>query len=230
MGNGISDHRDLSQSPVELIAMHKKLAKKNQLGFSVLELMLAMTMILIVLGLIGSLFSRSITTRQRESSRTDALTAAQAAINVISREVANSGYGLVDNGIISADSTLKQLHFRANIENSNLDLTDPGEDITYYFDPVTESILRHDANALGVGAPQTSVIVNRISDLNFEYFNYVDDDPIGVSSFPPDFDTGRVRVSVKVLLERVQGQVNPQEVLLVSDVTLRNADFMLRQY
>ena len=210
--------------------MHKKLAKKNQNGFSVLELMLAMTLILIVLGLIGSLFSRSITTRQRESSRTDALTAAQAAINVISREVANSGYGLVDNGIVSNDSTLKQLHFRANIENSNLDLTDPGEDVTYYFDPVTESILRHDANALGVGVPETSVIVNRISDLNFEYFNYIDDNPIGVSSFPPDFDTGRVRVSVKVLLERIEGQVNPQEVVLVSDVTLRNADFMLRQY
>jgi prepilin-type N-terminal cleavage/methylation domain-containing protein len=210
--------------------MHKKLANKNQNGFSVLELMLAMTLILIVLGLIGSLFSRSITTRQRESSRTDALTAAQAAINVISREVANSGYGLVDNGIVSNDSTLKQLHFRANIENSNLELTDPGEDVTYYFDPVTESILRHDANALGVGVPETSVIVNRISDLNFEYFNYIDDNPIGISSFPPDFDTGRVRVSVKVLLERIEGQVNPQEVVLVSDVTLRNADFMLRQY
>jgi len=210
--------------------MHKKLAKKNQNGFSVLELMLAMTLILIVLGLIGSLFSRSITTRQRESSRTDALTAAQAAINVISREVANSGYGLVDNGIVSNDSTLKQLHFRANIENSNLDLTDPGEDVTYYFDPVTESILRHDANALGVGVPETSVIVNRISDLNFEYFNYIDYNTIRAASFPPDFDTGRVRVSVKVLLERIEGQVNPQEVVLVSDVTLRNADFMLRQY
>jgi Tfp pilus assembly protein PilW len=210
--------------------MHKKLANKNQLGFSVFELMLSMTMILIVLGLVGTLFSRSITTRQRESSRTDALTAAQAAINVISRELANSGYGLVDNGIVSQDSTLKQIHFRANIVNSNLELTDPGEDITYYFDPVTESILRHDANALGVGVPQTSVIVNRISDLNFEYFNYVGDNPIGISSFPPDYDTGRVRVSVKVLLERVQGQVNPQEVVLVSDVTLRNADYMLRQY
>jgi type II secretory pathway pseudopilin PulG len=210
--------------------MNTRFACKTQSGFSIVELLLVITMILVVMGLIGSLFSRSMTTRQRESSRTDALAAAQAAINVISREVANSGYGLINNGIVSADSTHKQLHFRANIINSNLELTDPGEDITYYFDPVTESILRHDVNALGAGRPQTSIVVNRISDLEFEYFNYVGDDPIGVSSLTPNFDTGRVRVKVKVLLERVQGQVNPQEVVLVSDVTLRNSDFMLRQY
>lgn len=197
---------------------------------SVLELLLAMTLIIVVVGLLGSLFARSVSTRQRESSRTDALTAAQAALNVISREIANSGYGLVDNGIVSADSTLKQLHFRSNLVNDNIVLTDPGEDVTYYFDPVTRSILRHDANGGGIGIPQTSIIVNRISDLNFQYFSYVADNPIGVQSSPPNYDTGRVRVNVKVLMENVSGQVNPQDVTLVSDVTLRNADYMLRQY
>lgn len=204
--------------------------RRSQQGLSILELLLAMTLIIVVVGLLGSLFARSVSTRQRESSRTDALTAAQAALNVISREIANSGYGLVDNGIVAGDSTLKQLHFRSNVVNDNIVLTDPGEDITYYFDPGTQSILRHDANGGGIGVPQTSIIVNRISDLNFQYFSYVADNPIGVQTNPPNFDTGRVRVNVRVLMENVAGQVNPQDVTLISDVTLRNADYMLRQY
>jgi len=71
-----------------------KKCDKRHGGFSILELMIAMTIILIVLGLVMTLFGKSLSSRQRESSRTDALTAAQAALNVISREVANSGYGL----------------------------------------------------------------------------------------------------------------------------------------
>src|SRR5829696_776029 len=102
-------------------------------GFSIVELMLSMTIILLILGLVMTLFGRSLGTRQRESSRTDALTAAQAALNVISRETANSGYGLkisadgtADNGLIAVDSNAQKIHFRANVKNDNIVLTDPG--------------------------------------------------------------------------------------------------------
>jgi type II secretory pathway pseudopilin PulG len=194
------------------------------------ELLVAMAIILVALALVGTMFARSLAVRQRESSRTDALTAAQAALNVISREVANSGYGLADNGIVYADSTTNRIHIRSNIVNDNNVLTDPGENVTYYFDPGTQSILRYDANGAGIGSPQTSIVVNRISDLNFQYFQYVGSNPIGTAANVSTFDTGRVRVTVKVKLEQVIGQVNPGEVVLVSDVTLRNADYMLRQY
>jgi prepilin-type N-terminal cleavage/methylation domain-containing protein len=199
-------------------------------GFSMVELLVAMAIILVALALVGTMFARSLAVRQRESSRTDALTAAQAALNVISREVANSGYGLADNGIVYADSTTNRIHIRSNIVNDNNVLTDPGENVTYYFDPGTQSILRYDANGAGIGTPQTSIVVNRISDLNFQYFQYVGSNPIGTAANVSTFDTGRVRVTVKVKLEQVVGQVNPGEVVLVSDVTLRNADYMLRQY
>lgn len=206
-------------------------------GFSILELMLSMTIILIVLGLVMTLFGRSLSTRQRESSRTDALTAAQAALNVISREIANSGYGLkmsadgtADNGLIFADSDPQKIHFRANAKNDNIVLTDPGEDITYYFDPATQSILRYDRNGGGIGTPQISTVVNRISSLSFQYFDYIGSNPVPTVTNPPTARTGRVRVTVRVLLEQVQGQVNPQDVILVSDVTLRNSEYMLQQY
>ena len=184
---------------------------------------------LIILGLVSTLFSKSLATRQRESSRTDALTSAQAALNVISRELANSGYGLAGNGLVlGGDSDAQKLHFLSNIRNDNEVITDPGENITYYFDPATQSILRHDANA--AAASQTSTIINRISSLSFAYFDYEGNNPPTGPNLTPTVNTSRVRVTVSVSLEQVLGQVNPQSVVLVSDVTLRNSDYMLRQY
>ena len=186
---------------------------------------------LVVLGLAASLFSKSFSTRQRESSRTDALTSAQAALNVISREIANSGYGLTNNGIVLADSNNRKLHFLSNTKNNNGVTTDSGENITYFFDSVSESILRYDANANGVNSPETSIIINRISSVEFLYFDYsgsVSTEP--PSTTTPTLNTARVRVTVTVYLENVQGQTNNQKVVLSSDVTLRNSNYMLQQY
>ena len=183
------------------------------------------------------MFGRSLNTRQRESSRTDALTAAQAAINVISREIANSGYGLklaadgiADNGLIATDSDEEAIHFRANTTNDNIVLTDPGEDVTYYYDPGTQSILRYDQNGDGPGVARTSIVINRISSLSFQYFDYSGNNPVPTVNDEPSPQTGRVRVTVTVNLERVFGEANPQDVTLVSDVTLRNSEYMLQQY
>jgi type II secretory pathway pseudopilin PulG len=199
--------------------------------------MISMTIILIVLGLVMTLFARSLGTRQRESSRTDALTAAQAALNVISREIANSGYGLkleadgiADNGLVDTDSDSETIHFRANTTNDNIDLTDTGEDVTYYYEPGTQSILRYDQNGGGPGEPLTSIMINRISSLSFEYFDYSGSNPVPTIDDTPTAQTGRVRVTVSVKLETVLGQANPQDVILVSDVTLRNSEYMLQQY
>ncbi|HVQ56886.1 MAG TPA: type II secretion system protein, partial [Pyrinomonadaceae bacterium] len=155
----------------------KNRKRNSASGFSLIELVVAMTLILVVLALVSTLFSRSLTTRQRESSRTDALTAAQAALNVISREVANSGYGLAGNGLVLTDSSAQQLHFSSNIRNDNLIFTDPGEDVTYFFDAATQSILRHDRNGGGINVPRTSILINRISSLGFQYFDYVGTNP-----------------------------------------------------
>ena len=207
---------------------------KTAAGFSLVELLIAMIIMLVVMGLAANLFSKSLSTRQRESSQTDALTAAQAALNVISREIANSGYGLLDNGIVFTDSGEKKIHFLSNIKNNNTATTDPGENITYFFDPASESILRYDANVTEV-SKRTSIIINRISKVEFQYFDYLNSTlipapPQPAPTFIPTVNTSRVRVKITVSLENVQGQVNNQSVVLVSDVTLRNSDYMLHQY
>jgi prepilin-type N-terminal cleavage/methylation domain-containing protein len=215
--------------------MKDRRENKTASGFSIIELLIAMTIMLVVLGLAANLFSKSLSTRQRESSRTDALTAAQAALNVMSREIANSGYGLLDNGVVFADSGKENLHFLSNIKNNNGVVADPGENITYFFDPSTESILRYDANENGVNQPQTSVIINRISKVEFLYFDYLNSTLTPPPAQPPPtyiptVNTSRIRVKITVSLENVQGQTTNQSVVLVSDVTLRNSDYMLQQY
>lgn len=209
---------------------NKNNKKAEESGFSIVELLIAVTVMLVVLGLVGSLLSKSLSTRQRESSRTDALTSAQAALNVMSREIANSGYGLTNNGIVLTDSNAQTLHFISNVSNNNAVLTNRYENVTYFFDPVTSSILRHDANGVGAASPQTSIIINRISNVSFLYFDYNGSNSAPTSSTTPTLNTGRIRVTLTVSLENVAGQPSNQAVVLVSDVTLRNSDYMLQNY
>ena len=205
--------------------MRSKNSKVAEKGFSLLELMITMAIMLVALAVVTSLFARSLAVRSRESSRTDALTSAQAALNVMSREIGNAGYGIVGNGIVYTDSNLTRLHVLANIVNTNSVLTDPGENITFFYDPVAQSILRYDANDGG-----TSVLINRVSNVNFQYFDYTGTGSIGTQVANPTVNTARVRIILTVTLDRVQGQANPQAVVLVSDVTLRNSPYMLQQY
>jgi prepilin-type N-terminal cleavage/methylation domain-containing protein len=216
--------------------------KGGQAGFSLLEMMISMTIMLILMGVVSSLLSQSLSIRARESQRTDALTSAEAALNVMSREIANSGFGiytgtnarLANNGIVTGDCNATQMHFRANVSNNGpanttagvLTTNDPGEDVTYFFDTNTDSIIRFDPN----DSPQTSVIVNKISSVTFTYFDYTGSSSTGTQTATPTANTGRIRITVLVQLDPIQGQPNPNDVQFTSEVTLRNSAYMLNQY
>lgn len=211
--------------------------------------MIAMTLMLIALGIVSTVISRSFSVRARESRTADALATAQGAISVLSREVSNSGFGLFDgpttkrasNGIVLAESNAHRIRVRANLENEGGTATAPGptttvinapaEDVTYFFDSATNSIVRYDPNGLGTNQPLTSVVVNQISNVTFEYYDYAGGTSAATGpSTTPTADTGRVRIIVDVNLDPVAGQPDGQRVTFASDVTLRNNKYMLQQY
>ena len=216
---------------------------KNQAGFSFIELLLAMTIMLVLMGIISTLVGRAMSVRIRETQKSDALVSAQAALSIISREVANSGFGIYDNaatkgannGIVLADTDQDQIHLRTNIFNTGdrtdttttLQTAQEGEDVTYFLDAATNSIVRYDKNA---SDPKTSVVVNRISKLTFMYFNYNAVNSTFVASDTPTATTGRVKITVEVVLDPIVGQPNPATVIFTSEVTLRNSSYMLNQY
>jgi Tfp pilus assembly protein PilW len=207
-------------------ANHKKMRAGNrETGFSLIELVVSMLLTLIILGVAVTTFSSALNSRSREASKTDAITSTQAALNIISREIGNSGYGLTTNGIVTADSTDKRLHFRTNTGNGDGSTSAPGENVTFYFDAASQSVVRYDAYNGG----STAGVINRVSDVDFVYYNY---DPVTGTSTAgsPSANTGRVRITLTVTLANVTGQPTGQKVLVTSDVTLRNSPFMLGQY
>ena len=211
----------------------RNLKNNNESGFTFLELLISMTIIIILMGVVSLIFGRALGVKSRESSRTDALTSAQAALNVMSREIANSGYGLADstdtvhdNGIVLADSNSTKLRVRSNVVNNNTSTSDVGEDVTYYYDSDTLSIVRHDP----AQNPSTTYLVNRISNVFFEYYNYTGSSSTPTVTASPTVNTSRVKITVTVNLEKVQGQPNGQTITLTSDVTLRNSNYMMSQY
>lgn len=203
--------------------------KNSQSGFTLNELVIAMTIMLVLMGAAMTLLTQAFSTRTRETSKVDALVSARSAIDGMSREIGNSGYGLSSNGIVAADSNTQRLRIRANLDNTNLETNGDGEDVTYFFDNTTQSILRYNRNA-GAGIPESTVIVNRISDVTFNYFDYVGSNSTPVSTPTPTANTGRVRITVTISLPDVAGQPRNQTVTLTSEVNLRNSTYMRYQY
>lgn len=199
---------------------------KNNSGFSVVELIISMTIMLILMAMAGMIFKHSVGTRKRESQRSEAVNNARNALNLLSREIANSGYGLTDNGLVTTDSGKQKIHFRSNIQNQDTVTDDANEDLTYYYDAATRSIVRYDR----FSTPRTSTVAKQVGNLTFQYFNY---DTFGnppVVSDVPSANTGRVRVTISIGLDPVDGQTNNQAITYTSDVSLRNSKYISKQY
>jgi prepilin-type N-terminal cleavage/methylation domain-containing protein len=185
-------------------------------GFSLLELVIAMFITLAVMAAATTLLATSLRTRGRENTRSEALASTQRALNIMSREIGNSGYGLADNGIVLADSGTSSIRVRANLDNdSSLGGTD--EDIRYVFQNpsgVTGSIVRYDNSGGG-----NVVLATNISALVLTYFD-VGGNPILNSANYGDAE----RLTIEVRVDLPAGLEQPATtVKLVSDVALRNA-------
>ena len=198
----------------------------SQGGFSLIELMMSTVIALVILAAGVAVFSGALSTRTRESSKTDAITSAQAALNIMSREIGNAGYGLSYNGIVT-DSTASKLHFRANTVNNNTTTSDAGEDVVFYLDGsgANQSVVRLDKNNYDNYGELPSGIINRVSSVNFVY--HVTQGDAGIAAGPT---VNIVTITLTVNLENVQGQPTGQTVTVTSNVTLRNSPTMRGQY
>lgn len=192
-------------------------------GFSILELVIAMAITLAVMAAATTLLATSLRTRGRENTRSEALASTQRALNIMSREIGNSGYGLADNGIVLADSGASSIRVRANLDN-NSSLGGTDEDIRYVFQNpsgVTGSIVRYD-NAGGGNV----VLATNISALLLTYFD-VNGNTIANSANYGNAE----RLTIEVRVDLPAGLELPATtVKLVSDVALRNAPNTLASF
>lgn len=210
---------------------------RGQLGFSLIELMIAMTLTLIVAGASATLLSQSFRMRSREDIRSDAIADAQRALNIVSREIANSGFGLIDNGIVPGDTNNVSIRVRANLnaytlEPGNRQVTDPDEDIKYLmYDDLAEN--RHYLVRLDAVLAQTepakarTVLANRLNRFDLEYFDS-SGALIDIGTPANLANAWKVRIKLQVILPEdgkfgSPGYQPESFVRLESDIVLRNA-------
>ena len=192
----------------------KVTAARNQ-GFSLLELLIAMTVTLAVMAAASTLLATSLRTKTRENTRSNALAAAQRALNIMTREIGNSGYGLTDNGVVAIDSDADSIRVRSNL-NADSDIGDADEDVRFVYQDANDAIVRYENGGT------TGVLASDITALNIVYYD------VAGNVVAPGLAE---RVTIDISVNLPAGPEQPASVVrLVSDVALRNAPTTLNQF
>jgi type II secretory pathway pseudopilin PulG len=217
--------------------------KDTESGFSLLELVVALVITMALMTAAATLLANALRMRTRENQKSDALADTQRAINIMSREIANTGFNLTSNGIVAADSGLNSIRIRANLNKYDYDpsvtaesranIQDSGEDITYFINEAenTMYLARHDRFGSG-----STVLANRIDSMNIHYFDQKvtytapqagSDITAASAAEVLPANAKYIVIAVSVTLDEVgtpgsTGYQPQYSVLLCSDVTLRN--------
>jgi type II secretory pathway pseudopilin PulG len=201
-------------------------------GFSLLELIVAMTITISVMAAAATLLATSFKIRSREDSRTDAIADVQRAMNVMSREIAIGGFGFdtVSNGLVAADCTASTLRVRSNLnryvatDGTQYTISSAAEDIKYLVNTNANKkyLVRYDQFA--VGAADATVLANRVDSLAF---TYMDGSGTALADQTDVASAAMVRITVSVDLPEVGTKgvagFQPKTTIdLTSDVALRN--------
>ena len=222
------------------------LSNRKTAGFSLLELLIAMAITMTLMTAAATLLASALRMRSRENQKSDALADTQRALNIMSREIANAGFNLTNNGIVPTESGLTRIRIRANLDKFDFDnpllddedrsnVQNEHEDITYFLNDAEKTmyLVRHDLHGTG-----STVLANRIDSLKIHYF-----DRKVTYTAPPggdditDVSAGEVLpanakyvvIVIAVTLDAVgsegtAGYQPPYSVLLCSDVMLRNSE------
>ena len=218
--------------------------KDTNAGFSLLELLIALVITMALMTAASTLLANALRMRTRENQKSDALADTQRAINIMSREIANTGFNMANNGIVAADSGQHAIRIRSNLNKFDYSIGitndmragigESGEDITYFINEAenTMYLARHDRFGNG-----STVLANRIDSMNIHYFDrkvtYTapekgdDIKDASATEVLNKADAKYIVIAVSVTLDEVGTPGSPgyqpqYSVLICSDVTLRN--------
>jgi type II secretory pathway pseudopilin PulG len=159
----------------------------NEAGFSLIELVIAMTITLTIMGLSASLLASGFNVRSREDRKSDAIADVQRALNIMTREISNTGLKLpsglpaiANNGLVTNDTDSESIRIVSNLNGmpdiangyiEDADITDADEDVKFLMyvdaDLGQRYIVRYEKN----GTNQTTVLANRVDSLIFRYYD-----------------------------------------------------------
>ena len=215
----------------------------KEAGFSILELLIAMIVMIVITGSATTLLSSAFNVRSREDQRSEGTSDARRALNIISREVANAGYQLPKNltyaspagtkpvpvnGLIPEDCNAQAITFVTNLNaqgnfntggtsDSQIALADEAVKFQFVQDGANSFLVRRD---LITGT--SLVLANRIDGVQFNFLNSAGNVVADIA------DAERINIRLWVTLNQLgrpgtNGYQPPSQVTLSSDVNLRNA-------
>ncbi len=212
--------------------------REGEGGFSLIELIIAMGVTLTVLTMATTLLSASFKVRTREDKKTVALTDAQRALNTMTREISNSGFGLQSNGILAAQSSEAGVTVLSDYNENNV--WDPDEIVSFQLadNPNTnkKSLVRYTLDAAGDASTNGTVLAENVDSFKVRYYGQKEDYTTGTCDVD-DASKAAVTTPAKAqylvlvvcaTLPAVGQPASPgyqpaSTVQLVSDVTLRNS-------
>src|SRR4026209_431942 len=106
----------MTQSPMQIQPSNP------EAGFSLLEVIVAMGITITIMGLASTLLASSFRIRSREDRKSDAIADVQRALNIMTREISNSGLKLPTgltyvsaNGVLGDDSDDTSIRIVSNL-------------------------------------------------------------------------------------------------------------------
>lgn len=220
---------------------NKSPVRKHDAGFSLIELLIAMTITIVLMGAASTLLSSSFKVRTRENSRTDSIADVQRAINTMSRELAIGGYGFgsSSNGLVVGDCDDTSIRVRSNLNRysgGSLTIEGSGEDVKYLVDNTNgQSYLVRFDRFPPTGSAQATVLANRIDSLTITYWSTTHT-ALNVAADPSQVANAvGARITVTANLAAVgtpgvSGYQPATTVQLTSDVAFRNKQENLNTY
>lgn len=221
---------------------------KKEAGFSVMELLVALTVMIFITGAATTLLVSAFNVRGREDQRSEGTADARRALNIISREVASAGYQLPPgltyaapggnkfvpaNGLIAEDCDATSITFVTNTDAqgefnppSGVSADPPSHAIAGADEAIKFQFVQDDGNNFLVRKDlltgDSLVLANRIDGVQFDFL----DSTGAVAATIPQATSINIRIWVTLNPMGQPGSAGyqaPSQVTLTSRVALRNA-------
>lgn len=188
----------------------KQYAVTSESGFSLLEMIVALTLTIIIATLAFVLLAKSLNRKVHDQAQVSAVADANQALSRMSNEIGNAGFGLTSNGLVLSECTEEKIRVRANLnalmkQTSSGAVTDPDEDVIYQLVSNLDggsALVRTDVNS-GESTIIASLIDNK--DINGDgdgdglTFSYLD--TVGNEVSPPN--AVRVLIVLRITLPQI---------------------------
>lgn len=144
---------------------------RESAGFTLVELLVTLTIMATVVGVLSSILVSSNRTQRKTTRRAEIQAASRQALSLLTTELRQAGadpsvtpVGIV--GIVAADSHSVRVRADVNADGA-IQTAEPSEDVTFTYDAAAQTLLRNP----GSGAVTA---LERVIDMRFSYFDAAD--------------------------------------------------------